>query len=317
MSQVSTSQVYRPGEILANSALLESPLLSELDQMPYNLPMPCDLDAGAGYAGLPVLLGHSQQQLLHQDLQGLRHLQQLHLNQHLPPCPGKVWTTESCKEATYQPPSAKSLSPMSVLAGESQRSDIEQHQAMLLRYQGAFMHELEAARFRDEFLSHAPGLPPPPRSPLSVIGITCVEGHSGTETGPGSRVSSSPTSPASCAAALGLLIEQRGDSLLSPPQKVLPMVRQGTPPPSCSPQPLLADSDLPSVGSVAHAQRKCKPCAFMHKGGCESGYQCKFCHLCPPGEKKMRTKERKERWKAARMMRAEQQQMKQPVQAQS
>mmetsp|Transcript_35625 Transcript_35625/g.101511 ORF Transcript_35625/g.101511 Transcript_35625/m.101511 type:complete len:310 (+) Transcript_35625:58-987(+) len=55
-----------------------------------------------------------------------------------------------------------------------------------------------------------------------------------------------------------------------------------------------AGKDLPSIGSAAHAQRRCKPCAFMHKEGCQTGFECKFCHLCPPGEKKQRKKERKE-----------------------
>jgi len=57
---------------------------------------------------------------------------------------------------------------------------------------------------------------------------------------------------------------------------------------------------LPSLGSASHAQRKCKPCAFVHKSGCESGFDCKFCHLCLPGEKKMRKQERKERGRAAK-----------------
>jgi len=64
--------------------------------------------------------------------------------------------------------------------------------------------------------------------------------------------------------------------------------------------PVAALGELPSLGSASHAQRKCKPCAFVHKSGCESGFGCKFCHLCPPGEKKIRKQERKERGRAAK-----------------
>mmetsp|Transcript_119162 Transcript_119162/g.332481 ORF Transcript_119162/g.332481 Transcript_119162/m.332481 type:complete len:160 (-) Transcript_119162:255-734(-) len=44
---------------------------------------------------------------------------------------------------------------------------------------------------------------------------------------------------------------------------------------------------------VKHQLGLCKPCAFVHKGGCASGFACRFCHLCPPGEKRARKKERK------------------------
>jgi len=49
--------------------------------------------------------------------------------------------------------------------------------------------------------------------------------------------------------------------------------------------------EIPTVGSSEHAVGKCKPCAFFHKGICETGFQCKFCHLCEPDEKKKRRKE--------------------------
>lgn len=53
-------------------------------------------------------------------------------------------------------------------------------------------------------------------------------------------------------------------------------------------------SDLPSLGSVGHDAGRCKPCAFFHKEGCQSGASCRFCHLCEPGEKRKRQKEKKE-----------------------
>jgi hypothetical protein len=56
--------------------------------------------------------------------------------------------------------------------------------------------------------------------------------------------------------------------------------------------PLEYSFGIPTKGSVGHYVGKCKPCAFVFKGGCESGVLCEFCHLCPPGEKIRRKKER-------------------------
>jgi len=39
-----------------------------------------------------------------------------------------------------------------------------------------------------------------------------------------------------------------------------------------------------SEGSKLHAKGQCKPCAFFHTTGCQTGEACKFCHLCPPRE---------------------------------
>jgi len=45
---------------------------------------------------------------------------------------------------------------------------------------------------------------------------------------------------------------------------------------------------MPSVGSSQHDIGRCKPCAFLHTKGCNSGPSCLFCHLCPPMEKQRR-----------------------------
>lgn len=55
-------------------------------------------------------------------------------------------------------------------------------------------------------------------------------------------------------------------------------------------EPPLQPSMLASLGSVNHELGTCKPCAFIHTKGCQSGVECPFCHLCPPGEKKRRSK---------------------------
>lgn len=58
-------------------------------------------------------------------------------------------------------------------------------------------------------------------------------------------------------------------------------------------EPPLGSSELPSKGSALHAFRACKPCAFFYQEGCSNKEQCAFCHLCEPGERKRRKKERR------------------------
>ncbi|CAK8993666.1 unnamed protein product [Durusdinium trenchii] len=107
--------------------------------------------------------------------------------------------------------------------------------------------------------------------------------------------------------------------LVAPPQLQAPMIREVTAPPPpqqapsfppsvfsqvpIPPAPQRAPSfpfcreeigseKCPSVGSIDHELGTCKPCAFVFKKngkqGCDSGKDCNFCHLCPPGEKKRR-----------------------------
>mmetsp|Transcript_88003 Transcript_88003/g.139853 ORF Transcript_88003/g.139853 Transcript_88003/m.139853 type:complete len:318 (-) Transcript_88003:99-1052(-) len=52
------------------------------------------------------------------------------------------------------------------------------------------------------------------------------------------------------------------------------------------------DGQQLNVGSTGHHLRLCKPCAFWNTKGCKDGKACKFCHLCEPGEKKRRKKEK-------------------------
>lgn len=56
----------------------------------------------------------------------------------------------------------------------------------------------------------------------------------------------------------------------------------------------LASAGCPTVGSQGHMEGKCKPCAFYWRPeGCQNGFNCNFCHLCGPGARKRRKKERR------------------------
>merc|ERR1719231_1755474 len=59
------------------------------------------------------------------------------------------------------------------------------------------------------------------------------------------------------------------------------------PVPPAPPAPL-GSARCPTVGSAKHFCGGCKPCAFFHTKGCESGINCEFCHVCGPNEKKKR-----------------------------
>jgi len=72
-------------------------------------------------------------------------------------------------------------------------------------------------------------------------------------------------------------------------------------PPPHGPAP--GSAALPSLGSLAHEQGRCKPCAFFRTKGCEIGPTCSFCHLCGPDERKRRRKEKVEQRQVAREVR--------------
>eukprot|EP00408_Alexandrium_pacificum_P048889 CAMPEP_0171261666 /NCGR_PEP_ID=MMETSP0790-20130122/56122_1 /TAXON_ID=2925 /ORGANISM="Alexandrium catenella, Strain OF101" /LENGTH=148 /DNA_ID=CAMNT_0011730101 /DNA_START=92 /DNA_END=538 /DNA_ORIENTATION=- len=61
---------------------------------------------------------------------------------------------------------------------------------------------------------------------------------------------------------------------------------------------VLGSPEFPTMGSESHHLRLCKPCAFVDTKGCNAGMHCKFCHLCEPGEKKRRKKEKTAFWRA-------------------
>lgn len=83
-----------------------------------------------------------------------------------------------------------------------------------------------------------------------------------------------PPPPAHSPKLPATISEPEPDAFMSAP--VAPVVR--------------ASSLFASIGSLNHGVGACKPCAFVHTKGCQSGVDCTFCHLCPPGEKKRRSK---------------------------
>ncbi|CAJ1422738.1 unnamed protein product [Effrenium voratum] len=49
--------------------------------------------------------------------------------------------------------------------------------------------------------------------------------------------------------------------------------------------------NLASKGSALHGTGRCSPCAWFWKArGCNSGFDCTYCHMCPEGELKSRKK---------------------------
>lgn len=61
--------------------------------------------------------------------------------------------------------------------------------------------------------------------------------------------------------------------------------------------PGISAAGMLSIGSQEHGtvtmegHPVCQPCAWFHKrGSCQNGINCKFCHLCAPGEIKNRKK---------------------------
>jgi len=73
-------------------------------------------------------------------------------------------------------------------------------------------------------------------------------------------------------------------------------------PPVPEPPAPLGSARCPSVGSATHFSGSCKPCAFFHAKGCESGINCEFCHVCGPNEKKKRQRDKYESSRIRSMM---------------
>jgi hypothetical protein len=66
---------------------------------------------------------------------------------------------------------------------------------------------------------------------------------------------------------------------------------------------------LGNPGSVGHACGLCHPCEFFHRGKCDAGVDCNFCHLCGPDEAKARRKAKKAMMKRIGQVGQQQQQL--------
>ncbi|CAK0900724.1 unnamed protein product, partial [Prorocentrum cordatum] len=97
----------------------------------------------------------------------------------------------------------------------------------------------------------------------------------------------------------GRMLVRLADTLLAdgcgPPPRGPRREPHPAPPAEAAP----GSEELPSVGSAHHGAGHCKPCAFVHSKGCADGPLCQFCHLCEPGEKKRRQREKLKCRKAA------------------
>jgi len=111
-------------------------------------------------------------------------------------------------------------------------------------------------------------------------------------------------SAAAAAATMCWMTKPTGSmqSPMTPPSQPLPVASPtATALPAGAPVLRLADAlggpelgspEMPTAGSAGHRLGTCRPCAFYHTKGCGNGVNCTFCHLCPPGEKKRRQKEK-------------------------
>jgi len=80
------------------------------------------------------------------------------------------------------------------------------------------------------------------------------------------------------------------DALPPPPRSMAPVAALEIRLSEAIAPPELGGPQLPSIGSMLHHKGGCRPCTFFHTRGCENKEDCKFCHLCGPGEKKKRLK---------------------------
>lgn len=107
------------------------------------------------------------------------------------------------------------------------------------------------------------------------------------------RTQSAPASPKKAAVDDEAPVEAAAEaSLLQGPDMAVAARTQ--------PCALVDGLNLPTIGSARHNLGQCKPCAFAWTSGCGNGYACVFCHLCEPGEKKRRQKEKRANIKAYR-----------------
>lgn len=126
-------------------------------------------------------------------------------------------------------------------------------------------------------------IPPPPAAPPRLSSTRCQRSYAAVTAGipsKSSRQNSQIREPSSHQ-------EVEEETLRQQPIQLRSVER------NCASE--LGSAALPTAGSARHWQRRCKPCVFFHKKGCENGVACEFCHLCDAGEKQRRQKEKQAR----------------------
>lgn len=149
--------------------------------------------------------------------------------------------------------------------------------------------------------------PPLPPGPIQSCGAPCPSTYPQAPArgniAPGiAHFDSAPTSPlpakqmdtaAHPEAACSEVIATESSHVILQLDAAIPAMPGTTSPPMIR----LTDGEMvaaPTKGSLLHEFGACKPCLFVHTKGCENGFDCSFCHLCQPGEKKRRRKEKSE-----------------------
>jgi hypothetical protein len=188
------------------------------------------------------------------------------------------------------PPAALSTEPMVQVSMHGVKTDFQQPATTLrreiLRARGAAV--VEAAGWRSTGTPTSLAAPSGfllSEAPCSPSSVTCTA----PSTPPGTFITAG-TTRTSWMKPTSVGQQWRGQQRPMPPPP---------PPPPCidgpsSPHELMQSDrsgDFPSRGSALHMSGKCKPCAFFFEG-CNNGASCQFCHLCEPGERLRRKKEK-------------------------
>lgn len=100
-----------------------------------------------------------------------------------------------------------------------------------------------------------------------------------------------PPTSASRGLLVGCQFEPTFYGVQQPPGLSLPSSNEPATPPPAYASP--GSEELPSIGSARHSDRLCNPCSFSNVTICKQEFLCTFCHLCEPGERKRRKKERR------------------------
>mmetsp|Transcript_149303 Transcript_149303/g.416130 ORF Transcript_149303/g.416130 Transcript_149303/m.416130 type:complete len:490 (-) Transcript_149303:42-1511(-) len=149
---------------------------------------------------------------------------------------------------------------------------------------------------RDVFPVHAESVPPQPQWDSSPVGHGPPQQHGMAATQPGAQGVMGPQGhaascgpggqqpiPPGCFGADEEALRLGHSRFTSAPALGQQHEWPGTARGSNSPEPRgrrrSAQHPWPSIGSVQHHTRECKPCLFWYRGMCQKGRRCLFCHI--------------------------------------